>query len=313
WVPILWTVLRSQKEEDFAQHFYYMFECLTANGLKRREVEDKMASVVDFSLAQRNGFKKAYARWRVSFTSLADLSEAARDAEIASFEAHAASLLKGCLFHFHQSVKRVKNNGNFVRVTMQDTFMSLIHAALAAKTEDVLHTTFASLFNKFPECTEWLAWWLQCDTACMIFRSLKTMDDAMWDRIPTSTSALENMHSIYYLCWETNMDLITGLQCLQELAELLEDEYAAEKLGIATRYKHQADKRQKGRKRTAADPSEGYENDGRAPDSTADLKKGEKAQKAAEKKLAKEEPAPQPDSETTAQVSFLFCVLRPEA
>ncbi|CAD7064404.1 unnamed protein product, partial [Tilletia caries] len=275
WVPILWTVLRSQKEEDFAQHFYYMFECLTANGLKRKEVEDKMASVVDFSLAQRNGFKKAYARWR--------------------------------------SVKRVKNNGNFVRVTMQDTFMSLIHAALAAKTEDVLHTTFASLFNKFPECTEWLAWWLQCDTACMIFRSLKTMDDAMWDRIPTSISALENMHSIYYLCWETNMDLITGLQCLQELAELLEDEYAAEKLGIATRYKHQADKRQKGRKRTAADPSEGYENDGRAPDSTADLKKGEKAQKAAEKKLAKEEPAPQPDSETTAQVSFLFCVLRPEA
>ncbi|CAD6887935.1 unnamed protein product [Tilletia caries] len=125
------------------------------------------------------------------------------------------------------------------------------------------------------------------------------------------------------------MDLITGLQYLLELAELLEDEYAAEKLGIATRYKHQEDKRQKGRKRTAADPSEGYENDGRAPDSTADLEKGAKAQKAVEpltitqrfimeyghlqKKLAKSEPAPEPDSETTAQVSLLLCVLRPEA
>lgn len=276
WVPIMWTVLRNQKEEDFAQHFLSLFQCLSMAGLSREDVEQKMASVVDFSLAQKNGFKQAYARWRSQYSPLSQLSQAAKDAEMASFEAHAGSLLKGCLFHFHQSVKRVRNNGNFVPVAKQDEFLLLIKKTLNPKTsEDALYTTFAVILEKFPNCREWLTWCLQCDTASMIFPSITVMGDQRWNKLPTSISALENLHSIYYMCWEVKMDLISGLQCLQGLAELFEAEHSAEESGATTRY------RVKQPKAVASKPKRGvrkYDNDGRAPDSNQHLKKKQKAE-----------------------------------
>ncbi|KAE8209884.1 hypothetical protein CF327_g6188 [Tilletia walkeri] len=167
------------------------------------------------------------------------------------------------------SVQRVQGNGNFVPKNKQDVFEKLIRGMLNAKSKDPITDYAAQLFDEFPGCYDWLTWWLSCDTAAMLFSGLTKMPLSRWKNLASSISALENLHSIYYLCWRTNMDLMCGLQCLQELAELLEAEHGAEGEGRATRYGKTGiralRKKVKGRKGAEI-------NDGRAPDANKHLK-----------------------------------------
>ncbi|KAE8267185.1 hypothetical protein A4X09_0g5167 [Tilletia walkeri] len=270
WVPILWTVLRQQREPDFADHFFHLFRSLQEQGFGREEVERLMSGTVDFSQAQRAGFVSAYVRWRSALGAMQGLtSEAARAAEKEEYALSGATLLKGCLFHFRQSVQRVQGNGNFVPKNKQDVFEKLIRGMLNAKSKDPITDYAAQLFDEFPGCYDWLTWWLSCDTAAMLFPGLTKMPLSRWKNLASSISALENLHSIYYLCWRTNMDLMCGLQCLQELAELLEAEHGAGGEGRATRYGKTGiralRKKVKGRKGAEI-------NDGRAPDANKHLK-----------------------------------------
>ncbi|KAK0519184.1 hypothetical protein OC834_007470 [Tilletia horrida] len=95
------------------------------------------------------------------------------------------------------------------------------------------------------------------------------MSDHHWQDLPTTTSALENQHYIYYLQFDKKLDLVSGLRCLQALAEKIEAEDGAETVGQKTRYSRL--------ERPSKRPRPNFENDGRAPD-TADsfktVKKG---------------------------------------
>ncbi|CAD6947727.1 unnamed protein product [Tilletia caries] len=71
------------------------------------------------------------------------------------------------------SVQRVKNNGNFVPKAKQDNFERLIAGLLKAKTKDPITDCAAQLFDEFPDCYDWLSWWLACDTAAMLFPGSK--------------------------------------------------------------------------------------------------------------------------------------------
>ncbi|KAE8223949.1 hypothetical protein CF326_g8114 [Tilletia indica] len=209
-------------------------------GFGREEVERLMSGTVDFSQAQRAGFVSAYVRWRSALGAMQGLT-----------------------------MQRVQGNGNFVPKNKQDVFEKLIRGMLNAKSKDPITDYAAQLFDEFPGCYDWLTWWLSCDTAAMLFPGLTKMPLSRWKNLASSISALENLHSIYYLCWRTNMDLMCGLQCLQELAELLEAEHGAEGEGRATRYGKTGiralRKKVKGRKGAEI-------NDGRAPDANKHLK-----------------------------------------
>lgn len=271
WVPVLWSVLLQQKEADFADHFFHLFSLLQQNGVASSDIERLMSGTVDFSRAQRNGFIAAYTRWRSDNAAFNSLSEQAQAAERKLYATHAATLLKGCLFHFRQSVTRVKRNGNFVAADKQTTFEHHIDGLLTATRVHELTDHAAQLLSLFPDCHDWLVWWLACDVAAMLFPALKLMTPAKWDSLPSSISALESLHSFYYLCLTTNMDLLSGCQCLQELAELLEAEHSAQGQGKATRYGRSKIRpiRLQRKKRGGK-----FFNDGRAPDSDVLQSKG---------------------------------------
>ncbi|KAE8227598.1 hypothetical protein CF326_g7502 [Tilletia indica] len=69
WIPVLWTVLRQQRDEDFAFHFTNLFNLAADAGKTRLETELMLMGVVDFSQAQLNGFRAAYKAWRIRLLS----------------------------------------------------------------------------------------------------------------------------------------------------------------------------------------------------------------------------------------------------
>ena len=96
WVPILWTVLRNQREDDFADHFYHLFESLQEQDYDLKTIEDMMSGTVDFSQAQRAGFVSAYVRWRTRASGMSTLtSTAAQEAEQQEYANRAGTLLRG--------------------------------------------------------------------------------------------------------------------------------------------------------------------------------------------------------------------------
>ncbi|KAE8218689.1 hypothetical protein CF319_g7482 [Tilletia indica] len=261
WVPILWTVLRRQREMDFEAHFGYLWHAIDEAGLSETEAYELMASVVDYSQAQMNGFKASHRAWAARKRNLGTLSESALQAEYKDLDAKAQKLLKGCAFHFIQSSERLRKNGSFVPVDEQEPFRSIVKALRTCRTENSFYSNLKRFNDQFPKCAEWVQWWIRCDIQSLVFPALKVMDQERWDSLPTTTSALESQHALYYLTFERKMDIINGLHCLQSLAELLEAEHDAEEEGIKTRYGEQRDNLKVMKARKAR-----YFNDGRAPD-----------------------------------------------
>ncbi|KAE8233887.1 hypothetical protein CF326_g1074, partial [Tilletia indica] len=268
WVPILWSIFQNQREIDFAAHFDYLWQTIDDASLSDDAAQALMAGVVDFSQAQLNGFKKSFRTWALRRKRLTDLSAVALAAECKVLDEMAQKLLKGCGFHFLQSAERVKKNGSFVQTELRSRFEELLKSLRAAKTVASFDKIMQNLEKEFPKCIEWLHWWVRCDISSLVFPAHRVMEQQQWDQMPTTTSPLESLHALYYLSWERKMDLHSGADSLQRLAELMQAEYEAEEGGIATRYGVQQASTRKAKARRAR-----YLNDGRAPDVPAVKKK----------------------------------------
>ncbi|KAE8230145.1 hypothetical protein CF326_g4860 [Tilletia indica] len=218
---------------------------------------------MDFSQAQLKGFWLSYRRWRGEIKGLKGLSSAALAAEHAEYDADCSKLLKGCSFHFEQSATRARRNGSFVEVDDRDAFVKHVAILRDAKKEQDLLNGVNVFIKTFPRCEKWISWWVRCEIKSLIFPAAKKMSDRRWDELPTTTSTLENQHNLYYLQFEKKMDLVSGVQCLQAVAELAEDEHSAELEGKKTRYARAPTMAKKRRPE--------FVNDGRAPDTAETL------------------------------------------
>ncbi|CAD7066371.1 unnamed protein product [Tilletia caries] len=288
WVPILWTVMRQQREFDFEAHFNQLWSVIDTAGVTERRAHDFMSSVVDnsqYSLAQMEGFKAAFRTWSFRKKHLGALSGTALQAECTELDLQAPKLLKGFGFHFAQSAERIRKNGSFVDVEMRSLFRTTISALRFCRSEEKFWAHLKTFNESFTRCTEWIQRWIRCDIQSMVFPALKLMDQERWDSLPTTTLALESQHAVYYLTFERKMDPLNGLHCLQSLADLLHAEHNAEGEGIKTRYgeQHAVSELRKARKST-------YFNDGRAPDVVAAVETA-KETKGKPKAAAENKPA----------------------
>lgn len=82
-------------------------------------------------------------------------------------EERASRLLKGCKFHFHQSVTRIRRNGNYVSSASIKRFMQLIDEITRTEKFEELLALSKNILDEFPKCYTWLSWWMRCDTAGM--------------------------------------------------------------------------------------------------------------------------------------------------
>lgn len=93
WIPILLTWLKGLTENHYAAHFSTLMRQIKNAYISEKECDILVRQVVDFSLAQKNGFILAY-----------------MDIFGEKDRAVALSKLQGCHEHFRAQVTRVKRN-----------------------------------------------------------------------------------------------------------------------------------------------------------------------------------------------------------
>ena len=129
-------------------------------GITQDEMDKLICGVVDFSEAQRNGFATAYANFFISRLPAREQCQGSFD----HLQKRALGLLKGCAFHFEQSVERVRSNSSFA-VGDKSLFSKLIRELRETIDIDAFLEVADKILKKFPKCRHWLKWWLRCDIA----------------------------------------------------------------------------------------------------------------------------------------------------
>jgi RecQ family ATP-dependent DNA helicase len=154
----------------------------------------KFTMIVDFADSQRKGFIAAIKQLHdINCKSTQWTTEIEQ-----SYLAH----LKGCEFHWLQSVKNTSHNGSVVPHWQRKEFTDGCRAMLTAETMDAFEHATASVLSTAPKCKTWLRWWLNPLHACLIFPSFRTHmlneDLRKFHTLPTTTNLCESNHRNYY-------------------------------------------------------------------------------------------------------------------
>lgn len=157
--------------------------------------------MADFSEAQRNGFLDAFIRFRRD-----KFGDARTDEELKDL---GRTLYKGCARHFGDSVNRVCK---LMEVREHETaFRKLVDVMIHAENPDDFNAAANRIEADFPMVYRWLDWWRRPANAAMIFRSMRLMDDRLWNAIPDTTNAEESMHWCLYSAVGFGHDALSGI------------------------------------------------------------------------------------------------------
>jgi len=198
-------------------------------------------------------------------------------------------MVKGCLFHFKQSVDRVKRS---VPLHQQKQFVKDVDGLLSEDLDvETYNDRVVRVASDYPTITPWITWWSNKNIAPLIFPACRTMSRDVHKATPSrltlivcvfyyvrislgTTNAQESAHSVLYGIFGKHHSLQEGIHNLRSYVQWLEDEYGKVLIGYSTKY-GQARKAgavpntKKKQKRTPRR----YNNDGRAPDCNNLLKK----------------------------------------
>ena len=131
----------------------------------------------------------------------------------------AQALLKGCKYHFEESVRRVAKISAYVSPDTRDSFLRRINKLRKVQTVEEFIQVLDAIMKTWPRTHEWMEWWTRERNAQMIFESLKSMDDTLWKSLPETTNAEEAMHWRIYQAVGKNHKLVDGLYALATIVE----------------------------------------------------------------------------------------------
>ncbi|KAA1107102.1 hypothetical protein PGT21_050130 [Puccinia graminis f. sp. tritici] len=268
WIPVQLSWIRGLSAEYYEVHFTTLFEQFIRPSFTVSDRETLVRQVVDFSLAQREGFIAAY----MKVFGVTDRQQA-------------LSKLKGCHEHFRAQVTRVKRNRAVVPPEQESQFQKLcLELLLLPEPGQPTHEQkIDTLRRLFPKTKRWLDWWTMVDVEAILFPSKRAMisNGANGkDDLPDTTNAQESMHRLYYMISDGKKCLMIGMAELYAFVKALEDDWHAVMRGVSIEYgaknKTQPDLAmsigwQKPPKRNPSNRKKADLNDGRAPDTTATL------------------------------------------
>jgi len=145
------------------------------------------ACLVDFSDSQRRGFIEAVeALWRLVCTN--PWTEAVKRAFMLK--------LKGCYFHYCQSVTSCCKNSRVVPNGMEAEFKKLANTMYTATTMDQFNAAVTTLGQRFQRAGKWLSWWTAPAHAGLIFPAFRASqlgeDLKKFHNMPTTNNINES-------------------------------------------------------------------------------------------------------------------------
>ncbi|EGG12431.1 uncharacterized protein MELLADRAFT_89010 [Melampsora larici-populina 98AG31] len=271
WIPMQLTWRYGLSEEHYVAHFTTLMNQIKEAQLLPDERDILVRQVVNFSVAQQNGFIRAY-------MAVFDVTD----------RAQVLGKLRGCQEHFRAQVTRVRRNLNIIPRHQQGKFQRLTEALLEKDVpgKDTYEQNMATLRRLFPRAKRWLDWWQVSDTEAMLFRSRQKQidDDGLCDDLPETTNAQESMHRVYYMIFEGQCTVQVGLVQLYALVSSLQRDHTDLLRGVAIEYgstkNYQKVAETLGWSKKNRNRKDKH-NDGRAPDTTNALlgTKGSKGSK----------------------------------
>ncbi|CAH1759508.1 12586_t:CDS:2, partial [Entrophospora sp. SA101] len=164
----------------YKEHFKYLFTWIDNDTNNNGNDNNLYAQVIDFSIAEGNGFVKAYIEHGLQklINKSSSLSENMIKSHMEYLKEEAKSLLKDCLL-------KINEKSEFDKV-------------------------IESIQKSWPNiASSWLKWWVHTDVGKMLFPTLSSMDEDLSGKSPDSIIAQESMHHRYYMCGTTHQSIIT--------------------------------------------------------------------------------------------------------
>ncbi|KAJ7048195.1 hypothetical protein C8F01DRAFT_1286042 [Mycena amicta] len=232
WVVVLYTWIGNLDESHHETHFTHlirsMFDVCTRIGIP---IDDHiLASILDFSTAQRNGFVEAFIAVMTSrIPGWNDLSERSRAEERENLRRRAQAILLGCAVHWQRTVFRVKA---MLRPEFVPEFERLIRVLESSTTtaEEFLDAA-ARIYREYKELRAWIFWWLLPGNGAMIFPAMQLMSPELQARVSGSTNAAESSHHLLYVAAGQKHDLAEGCRRLLAVQLQVEASYEAVLVG----------------------------------------------------------------------------------
>ncbi|KNE89648.1 hypothetical protein PSTG_16874, partial [Puccinia striiformis f. sp. tritici PST-78] len=262
WIPVQLSWIRGLSAHYYQIHFAVLLRQMVRPDITILERDIMARQVVDFSLAQVEGFKAAL-REVFGITDPVKLEK----------------MVKGCHQHFRAQVSKIMRQTQIITPTksFQMKCMDLLEPAEEGGLDH--EEKLDEIRRLFPKAKRWLDWWTMSDVQSMLFPSRRRMLDNYPDGdngLPDTTNALESMHWVYYMISSGKKCLMVGMVELYAYVNVLEEEYHTVMCGISVEYGSQS-KMQVNVTQSigwAKPTKRKFINDGRPPDTTAGLLEG---------------------------------------
>lgn len=171
---------------------------------------------MDFSVAQRNGFSRAFVTFHKECLHLEVNEDKLMDDSL--------TYLKGCEFHYKQGVQRVQKSG-VISFEQRDQFRQLAYSLLEITDADDFAATMDKIEKDFPNTKNWMTWWRDPKIAGLIFPSQQRMPADRSAEVPSTSNAEEAIHATLYLAWKRHNNFYSGCVGLYEFASFFERQY----------------------------------------------------------------------------------------
>lgn len=275
WIPTLFSYANGGTAEHYQLHFHTLFQSLHEQCTRRDlPITDEMfATVMDFSVAQSNGFIAAFIQF---WEHVPNNNRSTQELQLA-----ANTLIKGCEQHFRTGVTRLKKISGIVKPTLADAFEKRALALLDASDIADFNQRASLLTREFPSVLPWLQWWRQKGPAQKLFKAFRIMDDQTWSQLPATTNAEEALHFSLYRATAKGVGLIEGIEGLHHYAEWFMYQSTASSIGIPTLYgqpeRWKIIAKEHGRTKLFRNRKKAIPNDGQPPDTAKVLMTGKPA------------------------------------
>lgn len=186
--------LRRLTAKGYADHFEQLF---TENPSLVKDGASLLCILIgDFCPSQQKGLFIGLGRFVLKYLQKdITMGEVTDELGLKTGKKIAQKNIRGCLFHWRQSVVRIADNGWVVHPALRSNFINLTDKLLKCDANDFVETVM-QLESQFERCSAWIRWWIQPSVGSTIFNAMRIMDQIVAKHSASTNNNAESMNRL---------------------------------------------------------------------------------------------------------------------